>query len=126
MKISIPVLTALLVTAGTAGAQPPRGGLPRLDMDRMAILLDLDDYQKSEVERVLNEQREAGVAMREQLAASGERPSREEMQAHREQMQQDTLTKLQAVLTEQQLVKFQVLTERGDGARRARRRDADN
>ena len=124
MKRSIPLMIALVCATGTAFAQRPGGPLAgRFDIDRMAVLLDLDEYQKAGVTRVLSEQREARAAMREQFAASGERPSREEIETHREQMQQDTLTKLQSVLTEQQLTKFRVLTERPEGPRHERGQD---
>jgi hypothetical protein len=84
-------------------------------MERLTILLDLDTYQQGEVERILREQRAAMMAAREELAASGERPSFEQMQARREQNQQEVLAKLQSVLTEQQITKFKVLTERPQG-----------
>jgi hypothetical protein len=115
-------MIALVCMAGTALAQRP-GGPPagRFDIDRMAVLLDLDEYQKSEVARVLSEQRDAGEAMREQFAASGERPSREEIQTHREQMRQDTLAKLQSVLTAEQVTKFEILMERPEGRPRHER-----
>ena len=74
-------------TAGAAARRPVR-------LERLAILLDLDAYQKGEVERVLKEQREAMRAEREAQraareandgAATGERPSRDELQARRDE-----------------------------------------
>jgi hypothetical protein len=120
-------LVALLGLAGAAAsAQPPgpRGG-PHggpgfggpLDIDRLAILLDLDNYQKGEVQRVLTEQREAMVAERKQHQATGERPSFEEMRAQREQNREALLGKLQNVLTDTQMTKFKVLTEPPRGPR---------
>jgi hypothetical protein len=118
---SLVLACSLLGTA--ALAQPPGGprgpggfigggdAMPGA-IDRLTILLDLDTYQKNAVERVLTEQREAAVAARNELGAAGEQPSFEEMRALREQLRDETLTKLQAVLTEQQLAKFKVLTER--------------
>ncbi len=108
------------LTAAAASAQPPhapggRGGPP--DMERLTVLLDLDTYQKSEVERILTEQRAAMRATREQHVESGERPSREDMLARREQGRAELITKLQAVLTESQIAKFKVLTERPMGPR---------
>jgi hypothetical protein len=119
------------LAAGAASAQPPGpppggpggpGGI-----ERLAVLLDLDAYQKGEVERVLKEQREAMIAARPQRD-SGERPSFEEMRTRREALEQETLTKLQSVLTEQQITKFKLLAEgpgrngprgpRGQGGRR--------
>jgi hypothetical protein len=111
---------ALVLTAAAASAQPPqapggRGGPP--DIERLTVLLDLDAYQKGEVERILTEQRAAMRATREQHVEAGERPSREDMQARREQGRAELITKLQAVLTESQIAKFKVLTERSMGPR---------
>jgi hypothetical protein len=86
-------------------------------MERLTVLLDLDAYQKGEVERILTEQRETMRNTRQQLAESGERPSREEMHTRREQGRGELITKLQAVLTESQIAKFKVLTERPMGPR---------
>jgi hypothetical protein len=86
-------------------------------MDDLAVLLDLDTYQKGEVARILQEQREAMRATREQFMDSDARPSREKMEAMREQNRAALVTKLQAVLTEPQITKFKVLTERPRGRR---------
>jgi hypothetical protein len=113
-----PFVAVLGLASGLAVAQPP-GGPPggAFDIERLAILLDLDAYQKGEVERVFQEQREARIAAREQRAASGERPTREEMFAQREQAQQELFAKLQNTLTEQQLTKLKVLMEPRVGPR---------
>jgi hypothetical protein len=119
---TLPLAAAALLLAGTVNAQPPgppRGGI---DIERMAVLLDLDDYQKTEVERILNAQRDARAAMRQQHADGGERPSREEMEAHRSQMRDGMLTQLQSVLTEAQLKKFEVLMAPPERGRREHRR----
>jgi hypothetical protein len=119
------VLAALGLAAGAANAQPPGpppGG--RFDLDNIAVLLDLDAYQKGEVDRVLTEQREAQRAARETQraardanAADGERPSREDMLARREQGRAELFGKLQNVLTEQQLAKLKILMEPPQGGR---------
>ena len=118
MRFGKIALLALLSAPLTSLAQPP-GGPPRmLDIDRLTILLDLDAYQQSEVERILQAQREA---MRSEFQArDGERPSREEMMAAREIARAETITQLRSVLTESQIEKFEVLTERPprDGRRR--------
>jgi hypothetical protein len=118
----VKILIALfgLAAATAASAQPaggPRHGPPGQDIERLAVLLDLDAYQKTEVERVLNEQRATMQAERKAHEASGERPSFEEMHARREQAHQDTLTKLASVLTELQITKFKLLTEPPAGGR---------
>jgi hypothetical protein len=115
-----------LAAAGVAVAQPPgppHGG-PALDIERLTILLDLDAYQKGEVERLLTEQREQNRAARAALADSDERPSFEDIQARREQSRADLIAKLEGVLTPQQVTKFKVLTERPEGPRGGRGRHA--
>jgi hypothetical protein len=130
MKASRHLLLALTFAAAAASAQPHGGGHGRggsgefagaMDMDRLAILLDLDAYQKGEVERVLNEQRAAAIAARDELRSDQPRPSLDEMRARRESFRNDTLTKLQTILTEQQLTKFKALTERPDRPANGRR-----
>jgi len=88
-------------------------------MDSMAILLDLNDFQKTEVQRILQEQREAARATREAMRDSGERPSREERVAHRQQAREAVMTQMQSVLTPEQITKFEVLIDmnRGRGRR---------
>lgn len=124
-------LKYLIVVLGLAGvaasAQPPEGsgrhggpggpGGPggRLNIEQLTVLLDLDTYQQGELKRIFDEQRQSMSATRAQVAESGERPSFDEMQARRAQNQQEVLTKLQSVLTEQQIAKFKILMERPEG-----------
>ena len=75
------------------------------------IVVGLDEYQKNEVERILLDQRATIDAEREQHVASGERPTREEMEAVRAAHTENLVTELSAVLSATQLEKFQVLTE---------------
>ena len=122
MKRLNSVIAVLGLVAGAAVAQPPPGLPPggRFDMDDLTILLDLDAYQKSEVERVLTEQRAAVRAAREAAeegAANDQRPSREEMLARREQNREELFSKLQNTLTEQQITKLKILMEAGPGGR---------
>jgi len=107
-------LSALLLTAYVAHAQtpppggPPRGGPP---FERIAQALNLDDNQKPEVKRILEEQRAKHEAEREKFRASGTRPTPEQMQA---QMQADDaalLEQLKGVLRTDQLDKWKQLQE---------------
>ena len=81
------------------------------DMDRMAILLDLNDGQKTAVQEVLQQQHDKMHASHEAQHAAGTRPTREEMTKLHEQMKQETVTKLQSVLTPEQIKKFEALTD---------------
>ena len=112
MKTRFLATGLLLVMSGAALANRPPGPPPRFDIDKLEILLDLDAYQKSEVQKIIDTQREAMKAKREQMRSSDTRPPFEEMQKERETAQAATRTKLSKVLSEQQLKKFDVLNER--------------
>jgi hypothetical protein len=106
------------MTAGAALGQPPgppAGGL--LDIEQLAILLDLDAYQKGEVERVLEEQREAFRAAREERAAAVEPPLRDDKQARRAQEGEELIGKLRNTLTAQQIQKLEIVIEMQRGMR---------
>ncbi|MET0985899.1 MAG: hypothetical protein ABW034_10875 [Steroidobacteraceae bacterium] len=111
-KTPIALLATAWLAAGIAVADTPPKGPPGPDMDRMAILLDLNESQKTTVQQVLEEQHQKMREAREQNQSSGTRPSREEMQKLHAQMKQDTVTKLQGVLTPEQIKKFEALTDR--------------
>ena len=120
-------IAALGLAAGAASAQPPLGPPPggRFDLDEIAILLDLDAYQKGEVGRVLEEQRTAMAAEREAMraaresdsSATGERPSPEEMRSRRDANRDELFGKLQNILTEQQMTKLKILMAPPQGGR---------
>ena len=115
------LITVLGLAAGAANAQPPGpppGG--RFDLDNLAILLDLDAYQKNEVGRVLDEQREAMLAQREAQRAAREQsesatpsqpPPRAELRARQEENRDQVFGKLQNILTEQQMTKLKILMQ---------------
>jgi len=112
MKLFTRLIAVFGFAAGVAAAQPPQGppgGL--LDIERLAVLLDLDPYQKGEVERALNEQREARLKARQEHGESVEPPSPEAARARREQGREELLGKLANTLTEQQMTKLKLLTE---------------
>lgn len=96
--------TALLVLQSGCAQQPYRhhGGQPSID--QLASELDLTPTQKPQVAQILDDER----AQREQLRSSGG-ASREQMQA----LQSDLITKLSAVLTPDQLQKFEQLQQQG-------------
>jgi hypothetical protein len=120
-------IAALGLAAGAANAQPPGAPLGgRFDLDNLAILLDLDPYQKGEVGRVLAEQAEAMRAEREAQraareandgAATGERPSRDELQARRDESRDAVFGQLQNILSELQMTKLKILTQAPPGGR---------
>ena len=127
MKSVVYAVALSTIVTGVALAQPPGRAE---HMDRMAIRLDLAEYQKTEVQRILQEQRENARALRETMRESGERPTREERVARREQMRDATMTQLQDVLRPEQITKFEVLSdmarERGRGGRGGRGEGRDD
>jgi hypothetical protein len=120
-------MAALGLAAGLANAQPPGpppGG--RFDLDELAILLDLDAYQKNEVGRVLTEQREAMKAEREAQraareqsdgAGTNERPPPEQLRARRGENRDELFGKLQNILSELQMTKLKILMQPPQGGR---------
>ena len=117
------ILVAVLgMAAVAASAQPPPGapagpphGGPGFggppDIDRLAILLDLDPYQKNQVQAVLTAQRDAMKAERQQQRASGQRLSFEQMRAKRQANEDAIVGQLTNVLSDTQITKLKVLME---------------
>jgi hypothetical protein len=114
MKSQVTLLALAWLGSSVALAQTPTtadAGPPAQRMDRMALLLDLDAYQKTEVEKILKAHHEKMRSEHEAARASGTRPTREEMEAKREQSQTELRTQLSGVLNEMQLKKFEALHE---------------
>jgi Spy/CpxP family protein refolding chaperone len=84
---------------------------PAQRMDHLAILLDLTDAQKTQVEAILKQEHAKMREQFEEAKASGTRPTPEEMKAKVQAIQQDTLTQLTPVLNANQLKKFQIIME---------------
>lgn len=122
------VVAVLGMAAVAASAQPPAGapggpphGAPGFggppDVDRLTILLDLDPYQKGEVQRVLTAQRDAMRAERREQKASGQRLSFEELSAKRQANEDAVVGQLKNVLSDAQITKLKVLMEPPRGGR---------
>lgn len=116
MKSRVALIAAALLASAVAFAHPGDGRRGP-DMDRMAVLLDLNDSQKEQVRKILDEQHQKLDAVHEQHRSAGSKPTREERAKFHEELKQDTLGKLQGVLSADQIKKFEVLTERHDGHR---------
>jgi Spy/CpxP family protein refolding chaperone len=116
MKLRVALIAAALL-AGTVALAGPHEGRPGPDMDRMAVLLDLNDSQKAEVQKIMNEQHDKLKAKHDELHAAGTKPTREEREKFHEEMKQDLTTKLQGVLTPEQMKKFDALMEHPRGPR---------
>ena len=116
MKSRVALIAAALLASAVALAGPHEGQHGP-DMDRMAVLLDLNDSQKAEVQKVLCEQHDKLKAVHEQQHAAGTKPTREERQKFHEELKQDTVTKLQGVLSADQMKKFEVLMDHPRGHR---------
>lgn len=106
----------LWLAAGSALAEPPAdAGANR--MDRLALLLDLDAGQKAAVQKVFEEQHASRAALRKEAKESGTRPTRDEMRAKHDAMKKETIEKLRPILSDQQMTKFEALTEYRHGSR---------
>ena len=116
MKSRVALIAAALLASAVALAGPHEGH-PGPDLDRMAVLLDLNDSQKAEVQKIFDEQHQKLDAKHEELKAAGTKPTREERQKFHEEMKQDMTTKLQGVLTPEQMKKFDALMDHPRGPR---------
>jgi Spy/CpxP family protein refolding chaperone len=103
MKRLLCVLAAMLLVLQVGCAQEPyrhHGGQPSID--QLVRELDLTSTQKTQVQQILDGER----AEREQLQSSGE-DRRQQMQ----ELQSDLITKLSAVLTPDQLQRFEQIEQ---------------
>jgi len=111
MKTRVALIAAAMLASAVALAGPHPGGHQGPDMDRMATLLDLNDSQKAEVQKIFNEQHEKMKAQFDQQRSAGTKPTREERAKFHDEMKQEMNTKLQAVLSPEQMKKFEALTD---------------
>lgn len=118
MKTRLLATGLLLALSSVALAHAPPGHRG-LDIDQLEILLDLDSYQKSEVQRILNERRDAMRAKREERRNAHTPPTVDERKQERVAAQKATRDQLAQVLNAQQMKKFDVLSERPKRLRRA-------
>jgi Spy/CpxP family protein refolding chaperone len=103
MKRLLCVLAAMLLVLQVGCAQEPyrhHGGQPSID--QLARELDLTSTQKTQVQQIFDGER----GEREQLQSSGE-DRRQQMQ----ELQSDLITKLSAVLTPDQLQRFEQIEQ---------------
>ncbi len=111
MKSRVALIAAAMLASAVAIAQA-HDGQRGPDMDRMAVLLDLNDTQKAQVQKILDEQHEKVKAVHDEQRSAGTKPTREERAKFHEDLKQDTVTKLQSVLSADQIKKFEVLMDR--------------
>jgi Spy/CpxP family protein refolding chaperone len=106
-------LSMLLLAAQAAMAQSPPPGRPHggPPIERIAQELNLDDAQKAEMKRILDEQRAKRESEREQFQSSGTRPTPEEMKTLMQQHDQELYQQLSGVLSADQLARFKQLQE---------------
>jgi hypothetical protein len=107
------VLALATLWAGAIFAQPPAAGAqPGVGrMDDLAVLLDLTDTQKAQVQTVLQEEHAQMRQAFQDAKASGTKPDGEQMHTLHEQLRQDAITKLTPILSAAQLKKFQIVTQ---------------
>ena len=113
MKASVVALAALWAGAALAGGAG--GGNQASHMQNLALLLDLTEAQKPQVQTILQGEHAQMKALFEQTKASGGKPDFQALHAARTQIGQDTLAKLSGVLSPVQLQKFQALQQMHHG-----------
>jgi hypothetical protein len=126
--LCISLLSLASVLAWSAEKEAPRGPKHADYLNKVAILLDLNEGQKVQVTQVIEEQREQMRTqmrtLREQAQTNNQRPDRQQIRAQRLQAEKELIDKLRPVLSDVQLKKFEVLREmtgpRGHGARSQR------
>lgn len=113
MKASIKasVVALAVLWAGAALAQNPVAGNHASHMESLAVLLDLTDAQKPQVQTILQGEHAQMRALIEQAKAGGGNPDFQALHAARTQIKQDAFTKLSGVLSPVQLKKFQTLQQ---------------
>ena len=125
MKARAIVAATLLLVAGSALAEaawsPSGRGAP--DLERLAILLDLDEGQKVAVKQVMDEQMQRRQEAWKKIQESQARPSREEMRVQHGQMRKETIEKLRPILSDQQMTRFEALADRAVGPRHDKAQD---
>jgi Spy/CpxP family protein refolding chaperone len=94
-----------------ANAPPNAAAHEAQHMANLATLLDLTDAQKAQVQSVLEAEHAKMRAAFEQARSSGTKPDFASMKAMHQQIETETLQKLQPVLSALQLKKFQVLQQ---------------
>jgi Spy/CpxP family protein refolding chaperone len=113
MKASLVALAALW--AGAAVAGNTAAGTGTSHMEKLALLLDLTDAQKPQVQSILEGQHAQMKALIEQTKAAGGKPDFQALHAARQQISEDTVAKLSGVLSPAQLKKFQALKQMRHG-----------
>lgn len=122
------VLALALAFTGAALAQAPTPPSPATKaaheaqmMNDLAVLLDLNASQKSQVQTILQARHAAMEGQHAQMKqeweaakASGTKPDFAQMKAAHEQFEQETLQQLSPVLNSSQLAKFQILQKMRD------------
>jgi hypothetical protein len=111
MKATVLALALLCTGAVFAQAPPAAATHAAQHLDNLAVLLDLTEAQKAQVQTILEEEHAKMRASFEEARASGTKPDAEQMRAQHQQLHQELLQKLTPVLSPLQLQKLQVLMQ---------------
>jgi len=117
MLMALALLCATGVYAQTTAAPANASAREAQMMSDLTTLLDLTEAQKPQVQAILQAQHAQMKQMFEQARSSGAEPDFAQMRAAHQQLEQETLQKLSAVLSPGQLAKFQVLAKMMHGPR---------
>lgn len=113
-KQILSLVVALLVGSTVCMAQTPKQGKGKMDrekrMEQMITDLGLNEKQAKDFKAAMEEMRPA------KRSSATERPSREEMQKKRKEME----TKIKSILTDDQYKKYQEIRQKENANRRKR------
>lgn len=111
ITFALPIVLLAAAYAVNAQSPPPGGPMRGPPFEQIAKDLNLDESQKPEVKRILEEQRAKREAEREQFRSSGQRPTPDEMRTRMQQADAELLDKLKGVLRTDQLAKWKQMQE---------------
>ncbi|MBV9343819.1 MAG: hypothetical protein JO341_08885 [Gammaproteobacteria bacterium] len=114
MRLTL-LLAALLASASLSAQSPPAPPDPAAHeakmMDNLAVLLDLTDAQRPQVQAILKDEHAKIRQSMDQAHAGGAMPDHAQLKALHEQIHQDAVQRLTPVLSPLQLQKFEILSE---------------
>ena len=113
MRYSLILIAAL--SAATAFADPQSSGGGQVSMDNLTKALQLDPQQATQVEQILNDERDRLQQLKGSgggnSSSGGSSSGNSDARAQLQSIHQDTISKLGGVLNDQQMEKFQRMVQ---------------
>ncbi len=111
MKAFLAALALGCAAVANAQAPAPAAQGPAAHFEQLAVLLDLTDAQKTQVQAILEQEHAKVRAALAQALAADTQPDPGQMRTLHRQIHEETLQRLTPVLSELQLKKFTILTQ---------------